>query len=563
MKRKFAHPKKTGTFDADPKTWITMALALFPMIALFFKPTFLQFLYIYLIDAVAFYVLVRIDLRLFRKFFPESRYFFPDIDNEKLKGGDLAERTAIYKSIMAFPARRSIYLGVCSSAKAIPSLAFAFYTWGFTPVLLLKCVLVAAFTFSFYMGMSYLDGHDKMTKILREIHSRYNWSEVFRSVRIPRSQRSLVRFENLCLMSISLFCLGLVLLIHADHSIPQWLSAFEIAYVLLCGILMGYQIVQASRNFMRNGVDALTGYYRNVERGYNPAGIPLSTYPALAQFEHAINDAVEKCVESEREINQLIMQKAEDYRFLSLGRLTGLLMHDLVNPISAVKYRLWNLARDIPEHLTEDVQKLEFGINKITEMVVNVRDSIRDQTSKIRSSSFRKSHENAIELVKFSLKSDGEKAFLTRMSFDMLGEWDVMTNIPHVEMTQILMNLYLNSMTNMRQNDIQDSRIIIARCAESKDDVAISIVDNGTGLTPANFHQLTVDPERIPGAGIGLKLTRRLIERYHGSLKISEDWNMQGTQFILTLKKAQPIESEEGAVWRPAASEGVSIATVQ
>lgn len=566
MKNKRARPKKTGTFDADPKTWITMAFAILPMLALFFKPTFIQFIYLYIIDALAFTILVRIDLKLFRKFFPESRYFFPDIDNEKISSAEFSERVALYKSIMSFPARRSIYLGICSSIKAVPSIAFGFYTWGFSVLLLAKCILVAAFTFSFYMGMSYLDAHNKMTKVLRDIHAKSNWSDVFRTTRIPRSERPLARFENLCLMSISLFCLGLVILIHGDESIPKWLSTFEMAYVLVLGMLMGYQLVHAGRSFMRNGVDSLTSYYRNVERGYNPAGIPLSTYPALAQFEHAINDAVEKCVESEREINQLMLQKAEDYRFLSLGRLTGLLMHDLINPISAIKYRLWNLSRDVPEYLVDDIKKLEFGINKITEMVVNVRDSIRDQTSRIRTSSFRRAHENAIELVKFTLKSSDERSFVSRIAVDMHGDWDVTTNIPHVEMTQILMNLYLNSMTNMLQHDVQDARIIIARCAESIDDAAISIVDNGTGLSADEFHQLTVNPERIPGAGIGLKLTRRLIERYSGALNISDDWNMRGTQFILTLKKGKTSESEDEIVaWHPSdtARENSPVASLQ
>lgn len=549
--KKFTN-NSSSTFEARTATWLTMAAALLPILALFFKPTLLEFIAFYLIDALAFMLLVRLDVRLFRRYFPESRLFFPKIDSKAFEIKDYRERADLFRNIMDFPSRRAIYIGICSTIKLLPAYIFVFTVWGnahFTLELHVKGFLVVAFTFSFYMGMSYLDCHDRMTKVLREIHAKADWSELFRSLRIPRAERLLARFENLCLFSILIFCFGLSLLIHNDESIPKWLSTFEITYVMLSALLMGWQLMHASRSFLRNGMDALVDFYRGGEHGFNRTGIALSTYPTLAQFEQALNSAVEKCVASEREIHEWIMQKAEDHRFLSLGRLTGLLMHDLVNPISAIRLRIRALYKKLPLDQVDDVRKIEFGLNNVTEMVVNVRNSIRDQASQLKSSSFRISHENAVQLVKYVFKTADEQSFLSRLTIAVEDDWDALTNIPHIELTQILMNLYQNSLTNMLKNRVYDARLTISKYSESNDFVVLSLVDTGTGLSSETFQLLTEGPERMPGAGIGLKLTRRLLERYGGSLHVIDDAGRRGTHFLLTLKRGNPGEEIESVPW--------------
>lgn len=533
------------TFVARFRTGLTISAAVLPILALFFRPSFVELFVFYLVEAFSFLLFARIDPWLFRSLYPETSLYFPLIARRIFSFKSLEERAGLFQSIMAFPAKRAAYMGVCALFLILPGFAFIFLSWSnaqWVTETFVKCVLLSAIVLTFFMSMTYLESHDRMTRALRAIHTEANWSDLFRSLKIPRSESQLARFENLCLFSIMFFCLCLLIMIHNENGLSKGLSTLEITTVMFSALLMVWQLMYVSRSFMREGMSSLVNYYRNVKYGFGGTGLALSTYPALARFEQALNDAVAKRVASEREMHQWIMAKAEDHRFLSLGRLTGLLMHDLVNPISAIRLRLRNLYKKIPADHLDEIKKIEFGLNSVMEMVLNVRNSIRDQTTHTNSSRFRVAHENAMELVKFVFKSGDEQAFLSRVLIDLDEEWDAVTNIPHIEMTQILVNLYQNSLVNMLQNQVLDARLLISCLKESDDELTLSLIDTGTGLSAEIFQRLTEGPERMPGAGIGLKLTRRLVERYGGALRVAERGKGRGTHFLLTVRRGSSDE---------------------
>jgi signal transduction histidine kinase len=109
------------------------------------------------------------------------------------------------------------------------------------------------------------------------------------------------------------------------------------------------------------------------------------------------------------------------------------------------------------------------------------------------------------------------------------------------------------SLANLVSNSIkytEQSGQIRIELVEEKDDVMISVSDNGIGI-PAkdqdkiftNFFRTTLSREKgIEGSGLGLSFVREVIIKYHGSISLSSPSPLQedgkpGTIFEISLPK--------------------------
>jgi PAS domain S-box-containing protein len=107
---------------------------------------------------------------------------------------------------------------------------------------------------------------------------------------------------------------------------------------------------------------------------------------------------------------------------------------------------------------------------------------------------------------------------------------------------QVLINLLSNA---VKYNQLGGT--VSVRCkpsADQPDALALAIADTGRGLTPDQqkglfepFNRLGADQDGIEGTGLGLVITRRLIESMHGSISLESTPGV-GTVVTLTLPMA-------------------------
>ncbi|TQV66731.1 response regulator [Exilibacterium tricleocarpae] len=114
----------------------------------------------------------------------------------------------------------------------------------------------------------------------------------------------------------------------------------------------------------------------------------------------------------------------------------------------------------------------------------------------------------------------------------------------YTRLKQILINLLSNA---IKYNRDRGSVTIHARPVE-EDEVEISISDTGVGITPENreriFEPFTrlqyAEDNEIQGTGIGLSLTKFLVEQMNGSIRIDSHIG-HGTVFMVRLKRGEAI----------------------
>ena len=116
-------------------------------------------------------------------------------------------------------------------------------------------------------------------------------------------------------------------------------------------------------------------------------------------------------------------------------------------------------------------------------------------------------------------------------------ENEVLWHADPVKIKILIKNLLENA---IKYNDKQIKRLEI-KCHKTGGEITIQVVDNGIGIAPENIEKLC-DPfyrvelsrnKKYAGLGLGLNISKEIIKRHHGQLKIESNL---GEGSIFTLK---------------------------
>jgi PAS domain S-box-containing protein len=254
----------------------------------------------------------------------------------------------------------------------------------------------------------------------------------------------------------------------------------------------------------------------------------------LAQFVGSSTDITERKL-TEETLRQAQVDLAHVSRVTTMGELTASLAHEVNQPITAAvieaKTCLRWLARDQPdlEEAREAASRMVKDLTRATDIIsrigllfkkvspqregVDVNEVVREMIVLLRSEATRYS---------ISVRTELESALP-----QVLGD--------RVQLQQVLMNLLLNGMDAMK--DVDTTRELIIKSQPAKDElVMVSVCDTGVGLPPQQAEQIfnaffTTKPY---GTGMGLRISRSIIESHGGSLWAANN-SPRGASFCFTL----------------------------
>lgn len=525
------------TVIIKPKINLAMSLVMLPMLIVFFRPSFWELLGFFAIDVLSYIVFRAIEIPLFYRYFPVTRLFFPEVSPRLFEIEDFKERVNIYQAMADFPRQRSLYILIMTFLKVIPAFAYGLWAWGdrySSLEIMFKGFGVCAFTFSYGVGMAFLGYHNQVTETLEVVHRKSNWSEVFKAINPLPDQTVFQRFEILAVVGVLVFWLGMICLIPFDDQTTPWLSLLQILYLSAFGLYFMGQIYVTSRRQITQGLESLITFHSGSAKTLDPRGLPLSTNPTLAFYQKTFNDLVERNVATEQEIHRWILRKAEDSRYLQLGRVTGLFIHDLATPLTIMGLSISQLEDQPADKAVAHryVERLRFCLQQISDFIGNLRLSIRDSAVNARQASPYLAHQAALRMLSYL----HERHVFDKLSFECRIDPELRVSFPQPELNQVILNLYSNAVTNLLENKIASPSLVMTCEMPSVEQVDLIVRDNGTGLSLRNFQFITEEAERLPGKeGIGLKLTKSLVELYGGALNLVESDMGQGSAFVIRL----------------------------
>lgn len=272
-----------------------------------------------------------------------------------------------------------------------------------------------------------------------------------------------------------------------------------------------------------------------------------------------------------RELQQTQVQLIQAEKMSGLGQMVAGIAHEINNPINfiygnilhsgeyvknilklleiyAEKYpepeaEIQEFAEEIEidfliEDLPEVLKSMEFGAERIRELVVSMRNFSRLDESERKKVDIHLGIESTLLILKSRLKATGDRGKIT-----VIKEYG---NLPLVEcyagqLNQVFMNIIANGIDALEEHGKSGNIVIktefyqAAEKATTGDFVLISIADNGPGMSESTLKRLfdpffTTKPVG-KGTGLGMSIAYQIVvDKHQGELKCFSEIG-KGTTF--------------------------------
>ena len=263
---------------------------------------------------------------------------------------------------------------------------------------------------------------------------------------------------------------------------------------------------------------------QNVQIVYDDQG-------GILHYEGTVQDITDrKLAEEEREslIKELEKRNAE------LERFTYTVSHDLKSPLITIQGFLGFVERDA---LDGNLDRLQADIQKINSAAMQMQQMMNELLELSRVGRVI----NPSEVVPFAELVEEAKALVSGQLMQRGVKVIMAPDLPHVvvdrsRLVEVLQNLLDNAIKFMGDQPQPSVEIGMQMAGQEP---AFFVRDNGIGIDTA--YQETVFglferlDQKIEGTGIGLTLTKRIIEVHNGRIWVESAGKGQGTTFLFTL----------------------------
>ncbi len=230
---------------------------------------------------------------------------------------------------------------------------------------------------------------------------------------------------------------------------------------------------------------------------------------------------------------------AKREKLAALGTLAAGVAHEIRNPLTAIKARLYTLRR-LPssEESREDVQAITNEVDRLERIVRDVLGYARPADAAL----------SPVELSAW-LREFGAfvKPELTGAGIDLTVETTIAVGVeidPN-QLRQIMLNLVRNAQEAFEGNpgriDLALRRERGAVRGKMGEVALLSVTDNGPGI-PLNLQPRLFDPfftTKSAGTGLGLSIVARLVDNLGGEIKFQSAPGA-GTRFLVCLPIREP-----------------------
>lgn len=216
--------------------------------------------------------------------------------------------------------------------------------------------------------------------------------------------------------------------------------------------------------------------------------------------------------------------------------------HELKSPIASLKLYLQTMARrtvdeqqqqDFHRFMLEDVERLDLLINHLLD-VARIDQGVSPSSDEQVSLPQLLTHCSSATCLRYRLPAE-----------------TITIDCPEIVIRSRLVQLeilFRNLIDNAVKYGGTPPQVVVTARRAGDDKVAVSIVDNGSGI-PSNqrrkvfgrFIRLGNELERsTPGTGLGLYLVRNVVKSIGGSIRVSDRGGGTGTVFEVTLGGVVP-----------------------
>ena len=241
------------------------------------------------------------------------------------------------------------------------------------------------------------------------------------------------------------------------------------------------------------------------------------------------------------ELIDLREQLAQAERVSALGHLASALAHELVQPLTAtaanVEAGRMELEKEEPdlEELRAILDDIGKDDSRAADILTRMREFSRRHAIEMQLLALEDLVQDVVSLIHSEvINKHADLALVMQPDLPrVLGD--------RVHLSQVLLNLLVNSIHAVESRPLDARGIVIeVRAGEAKDEVELAVRDSGPGI-PNNLADEVFKPfftTKSNGMGMGLALSRTIIEAHGGRLWTERMAQQDGAVFRFTLKRA-------------------------
>lgn len=381
---------------------------------------------------------------------------------------------------------------------------------------------------------------------------------------LHRTLRGFYRVLRACNGSDGLHCLELnaVAVVIADQRMPgltgvEFLSKSARMYPQTQRILLtGYTEVEGVIDAINEG--RVFGY---LAKPWHPNDLLTmlkkaeEMYHLLGLKERLLNELRQKNRELERllaETKELQAAKVQAERWAAIGKLSGMVAHDLRNPLAAIQCHTGLLREGVfSEKLLE--RSTRSILNQVQKMSHYIEDLLLF-AKPVNPHSYRRPY--AIPALIASLQEAfSERCRRRNIALEIRGEFTGSCYVNPSQVYRVLSNILDNAVEAAGR----DGRIRVTTEAMDAGEIRVRVEDSGPGISPEirqNLFEPFVTHNKASGTGIGLAVVKKIIQE-HGGRVWEEKGGLGGACFCLVLpqdfceKGSEEPEQEKACRPRP------------
>jgi len=267
--------------------------------------------------------------------------------------------------------------------------------------------------------------------------------------------------------------------------------------------------------------------------------------------EHTENEAWTRTLEQRVEQKTRELKRAHEHalhteKMASIGKLAAVLAHEINNPLSGILtyaklLRKWVDSEDGGKNRLKDIDD---SLDLIASESRRCGDLVKNLLTFSRTTPINLQSTNLNQVIDRSLR-------LAQHQFDLAGvhvELELNPDLPPTvcdgaQIGQVLLALMMNALDAMPQGG---NLWVTTKLDREESVVRIIVRDDGCGI-PAEILQHMFEPflttkETGRGVGLGLAISRSILERHNGNIEVQSEVG-RGTTFTVTLPWDESIES--------------------
>lgn len=231
---------------------------------------------------------------------------------------------------------------------------------------------------------------------------------------------------------------------------------------------------------------------------------------------------------SEAERNASVAHMLENERVITIGRIVSGVAHEVNNPLAGIEATLYQIENKGGKELTRYTALARQGIERIGRIVAQLSDLSKVSEVNKRSVQAQSFFEDLILFARMALKERN----CSLVGRNLCPEAQICLDVDKI--SQVVLNLVLNAA------DATGSGGSIYICADLENaSYVLEVLDDGPGVPPEyedqifNLFYTTKDSGK--GSGIGLAVSKGIVERHGGVLELVHPQSGIGALFRIVL----------------------------